>query len=99
MLNQHFENAVNGVESSRDTVLSLFDLYTTKSAHNMNNLMKRLTFTTLMVGGLGAIAGIFGMNFEVAFFQSAEKGFWLTITAMCLFILIIGAFAKLKNWI
>lgn len=99
MLNQHYENAVAGIESSRDTVLSLFDLYTTKSAHNMNNLMKRLTFTTLVVGGLGAIAGIFGMNFEVSYFQSAEKGFWLTIMAMGIFILTIGALAKIKRWI
>lgn len=99
MLNQHYENAVKGIESSRDTVLSLFDLYTTKSAHNMNSLMKRLTFTTLLVGGLGAIAGIFGMNFEVSYFHSAEKGFWLTIMAMGIFILIIGAIAKIKNWI
>lgn len=99
MLNQHYENAVRGIESSRDTVLSLFDLYTTKSAHNMNNLMKRLTFTTLVVGGLGAIAGIFGMNFDVSYFQSAEKGFWLTIIAMGLFVLFIGALAKIKRWI
>jgi hypothetical protein len=34
---------------ARDTVLSLFDLYTTKSSHRMNNAMRRLTFITLMV--------------------------------------------------
>ena len=32
MLNQHFESAVDAVENSRDTVLSVFELYATKSA-------------------------------------------------------------------
>ena len=31
-LNEHFENAVDMIESSRDTVLSLFDLYATATA-------------------------------------------------------------------
>jgi len=98
MLNGHFENAVQAIESSRDTVLSLFDLYTTKSAHNMNNLMKRLTFVTLMVGGLGAIAGVWGMNFEVEYFKAAETGFWLTILGMGIFVLGTIALAKLMRW-
>jgi magnesium transporter len=78
LLNEHFETAVDAIESSRDQVLSLFDLYTSKTAHRMNNLMKRLTFITLMVGSMGVVAGIFGMNFEEAFFKSSA-GFWLTI--------------------
>jgi magnesium/cobalt transport protein CorA len=99
LLSQHFENAVDSIESSRDAVLSLFDLYTTKSSHNMNNLMKRLTFVTLVVGGLGAIAGIWGMNFEVQYFQLAEIGFWLTITGMGVFILSAIVVGKLLRWI
>jgi len=59
-LNEHFESAVDSIESSRDTVLSLFDLYTTKNSHLMNKTIKRLTFITLLVGGLGAIAGVWG---------------------------------------
>jgi magnesium/cobalt transport protein CorA len=98
MLSQHFENAVDAIESSRDTVLSLFDLYTTKSSHNMNNLMKRLTFVTLVVGGLGAIAGVWGMNFEVEYFKWAETGFWLTMIVMGLFVLGAIVVAKLFRW-
>ncbi len=74
-LNSHFESAVDAIESSRDTVLSLFDLFTTKSSHNMNNQIRRLTFVTIIVGGLGAIAGIWGMNFEVEYFKWAELVF------------------------
>jgi magnesium transporter len=98
MLSHHFESAVDALESSRDTVLSLFDLYTTKSAHNMNNLMKRLTFVTLVVGGLGAIAGVWGMNFEVEYFKTAELGFWMTMTGMGVFVLGSIVAAKLLRW-
>ncbi len=64
--------AVDSIESSRDTVLSLFDLSTTKTSHRMNNLMKRLTFTTFMNGTMDVIAGVSGMNFEEEFFKSAN---------------------------
>lgn len=99
MLSDHFEQAVDSIESARDTVLSLFDLFTTKSSYNMNNLMKRLTFITLLVGGLGAIAGVWGMNFEVHYFKLGEYGFWLTLTGMLVFILATSILAKMKNWL
>ncbi len=96
-INDHFESAVASIESSRDTVLSLFNLFATKSSHNMNNLMRRLTFVTLLVGGLGAIAGIWGMNFEVGYFKAAETGFWMTMLAMGLYVLgaiVLGKFLR-----
>ena len=97
-LNSHFESAVGAIESSRDTVLSLFDLFTTKSSHNMNNQIRRLTFITLIVGGLGAIAGVWGMNFEVEYFKAAETGFWLTMIAMGVYILLAMLIGKLMRW-
>jgi len=97
-LNSHFESAVDAIESSRDTVLSLFDLFTTKSSHNMNNQIRRLTFITLIVGGLGAIAGVWGMNFEVEYFKAAETGFWMTMIAMGLYILSAMVIGKILRW-
>src|SRR5260221_14698443 len=40
----HFENAIEAIESSRETVLSVFDLYATKSAQTMTLFIQRLTF-------------------------------------------------------
>lgn len=98
-LDQHFEHAVDAIESSRDTVLGLFDLYATKSAQRMNEFIQRLTFITLLVGALGALAGIFGMNFEVEYFKAAEYGFWLTIGSMALIMVSLTILAKIKGWI
>jgi magnesium/cobalt transport protein CorA len=99
LLNEHFESAVSAIESSRDTVLSLFDLYTTKSSHQMNYAMRRLTFITLTVGALGVIAGVFGMNFEIEYFKSAERGFWLTIGGMIFLAIGLGYVALKRRWI
>ncbi len=99
MLNQHFENAVDAIESARDTVLGLFELYATKSAQLMNKFIQRLTFVTLLVGALGAIAGIWGMNFEVEYFKSAEYGFWLAIGSMGLIVVSLTILARIKRWI
>jgi magnesium/cobalt transport protein CorA len=99
MLNQHFESAVNAIESSRDTVLSIFDLYATKSDQLMNDLIRKLTFLTMIMGAMGVIAGILGMNYEVDVIFKSHYGFWLTIAGMVLVAVGLTIFAKVKRWI
>lgn len=98
MLNQHFEGAVEAIESSRETVLSTFELYATRSAHKMNVFIQRLTFVTVLLGSLGVVAGVLGMNYKVDFFDSSG-GFWLTIAAMAGFAVITTIFARRKRWV
>lgn len=97
-LNEHFENAVESVESSRDTVLSLFDLYTTRASHKMNQTMRTLTFFTIVFGALSVIAGVMGMNFEVHFFKSPE-GFWETLLGMGIIVAALATIAKIYKLI
>jgi magnesium transporter len=99
LLNSHFDNAVDSIESARDTVLSLFDLFTSKTSQKMNRTMQRLTFITLLVGTLGAIAGVWGMNFEVSYFKAAETGFWLTISIMGILTVVLTIFAWIRRWL
>lgn len=98
MLNMHFENAVDAIDSSRDTVLSTFELYSTRSAHRMNIFIQRLTFLTLVIGSLGVVAGILGMNYKVDFFESSI-GFWVTIAGMIFVALGLTVYARFKRWI
>jgi magnesium/cobalt transport protein CorA len=97
-LNQRFENAVEAIESLRDTVLSLFDLYATRTSHRMNELMKRLTFVAIIFGALSVIVGALGMNFEVGFFK-ADNGFWFALIGMGVLSLVLIVTAKIKNLI
>ena len=98
MLNQHFENAVVAVENSRDSVLSVFELYATKSAEMTNTFVQRLTFLTLLTGSLAVIAGILGMNFKAEIFD-AENGFALTVAGLVAVAVGLTMFARFKRWI
>lgn len=98
MLNTHFENAVDAIDSSRDTVLSTFELYATRSAHRMNIFIQRLTFLTLVIGSLGVVAGVLGMNYKVDFFDSSI-GFWVTIAGMAIVALGLTVYARFRSWI
>ena len=99
LLNEHFEHAFDAIEASRDTVLSLFELFATKSAQTTNDLVQRLTFITLVIGVLGVVAGTLGMNFEVDEIFKSEYGFWIVIGAMLLLALGLTVLARLKKWI
>lgn len=97
-LNQHFENAIDAIENSRDTVLSLFELYTTRATHRMNNLIRRLTFITVIIGSMGVVAGVFGMNFEIEVFKTPH-GFWEVVGGMVVLAAGLTATAKFIKWI
>lgn len=99
LLNDHFENAFDAIESSRDTLNGLFELYAAKSAQLTNELVQRLTFITLIIGMLGVIAGAFGMNFETEEVFKLPFGFWLALGGMFLLAALLTIIAKLKRWI
>jgi magnesium transporter len=98
LLNQHFENVVNSMEASRETVLSLFDLYATRSDQKLNLIMHRLTFMTLVIGTLGVLAGILGMNFDLAFFKD-PNGFWMAVVFMGVLAISLTIAARLTRWL
>ena len=98
LLNQHFESALDAIEHSRETLLGSFDLYATKSAQLMNTFIKRLTFITFVVGTVGVIAGVMGMNYKTGFYES-PYGFWWTVTAMAVITIALTVYAKFRNWI
>ena len=94
----HFENAVDAIDGSREAVLGAFDLYATKSSQLTNVFIQRLTFLTLVMGTLGVVAGILGMNFKNAFYDNAY-GFWISLGAMIVFTLAATVYARRRRWI
>ena len=94
----HFENAVDAVDGAREAVLGAFDLYATKSSQLTNVFIQRLTFLTLVMGSLGVIASVLGMNFKNEFYD-APLGFWITIAGMIIFTAGATIYARLRRWI
>jgi magnesium transporter len=98
-LNDRFDRAMDSLETARDVVIGTFDLLTTRTAESTNEVIKVLTLATVLLGATSTIACILGMNFEIEFFQSGDRGFWGVVAGMVLLIVGSVAFAKIKRWI
>jgi Mg2+ and Co2+ transporter CorA len=62
------------------------EVYLTTINNNLSAIMKRLTSVTLLVAGIGAVGGLFGMSeAATALAGQAGIGFWIvTIAALVL---------------
>jgi magnesium transporter len=95
----HAVQVVDIVESLRDVVSGLTDLYMTALSNRMNEIMKVLTIIGTIFIPLTFIAGIYGMNFEYMpelQYRWAYPAFWIVIIAMAALLLV---FFRRKDWI
>jgi Mg2+ and Co2+ transporter CorA len=98
-LANRFERALDEVERARDLVTGSFELFTSRSSEQTNDLVKVLTFLTAIIGFCAAVAGLFGMNFDPQLFNTGLTGF-LTVTGSLLLISIVSVIiARHRGWI
>lgn len=95
----HAIRVVEGLESYRDLVAGLLDIYLTTLSNKMNEVMKVLTvFATIFIP-LTFFAGVYGMNFE---YIPELKWRW-SYPVFWLFVLSTGAgllvFFRRKKWL
>jgi magnesium transporter len=76
-LYEHTIQVIDTVETFRDMVSGLLDLYHTGVSNRMNEVMKVLTIFATIFIPLGFLAGVYGMNFDTAAspFNLPELGF------------------------
>jgi len=98
-LEHRFERALDTVEHGRDLVQGSFDLFTTRVAETTNVLIRRLTFLSLLLGTIGAVAGIFGMNFQTPYTSTGVVGFWLVIIALGILLITAIAVGRFRKWV
>jgi len=94
-----FERAIDEVEHARDLVVGSFELFSSRTGQQTNELVKVLTFLTAVIGFCAAVAGVFGMNFETGFFKSGDFGFYFTIAMLFGIIIVSAIIARWRNWI
>lgn len=98
-VNRVFERLEDDIARARDTVIGSFELYTSRVAQDTNQLVKVLTIATVITGVIGAVAGIFGMNFNTPIPNSGLSGFLLVTGAMVLASIAIVALAFWRRWL
>jgi len=63
-LYEHVVQVIDNVETFRDMVSGLLDLYMTSISNRMNEVMKVLTVIATIFIPLGFLSGVYGMNFD-----------------------------------
>jgi magnesium transporter len=101
----HATMAVDIVETLREMVSSLMDLYLSSVSNRMNEVMKVLTIIATIFIPLGFIAGLYGMNFDpsVSPFNMPELGwYWgypVAVAVMALVAVALLVFFRRRGWI
>lgn len=95
----HVIQIIDTIESYRDMIVGMLDVYLSSTSNKLNEVMKVLTIISTLFIPLTFLAGVYGMNFK--FFPELEKdwmypwGFW-SITLIIIVIMLI--FFKRKKW-
>jgi len=91
---------MEAIDSYREMVIGLLDVYLSSMSHRMNEVMKVLTIITTVFIPLTFLAGVYGMNFahfpELKMAWMYPWGFW-SITLIMLGFMIW--FFKRKKWL
>ena len=78
----HLIRVTDELDNNRELVAGTLEVYLSTVNNNLSTIMKRLTGVTVILAGIGAVAGIFGMSEAAAAVADGEpSGFWL-ITAL-----------------
>jgi magnesium transporter len=104
-LYEHTVQVIDTVETFRDMVSGLLDIYLSSVSNRMNEVMKVLTIIATVFIPLGFLAGVYGMNFDtsVSPFNLPELGYRYGYPFFWLLVLIIGGallwFFRRKRWL
>jgi len=104
-LYEHTIQVIDTVETFRDMVSGLLDLYHTGIANRMNDIMKVLTIIATVFIPLGFLAGVYGMNFDTgaSAFNLPELGFRYGYPLFWAVVVVIAGcllwFFRRKNWL
>jgi magnesium transporter len=87
----HLIRVTDELDNYRELVSGTLDVYLSTVNNNLSLIMKRLTGVTVILAGIGAVAGIFGMSEAGAALKGAEAGgFWI-VTAFTVTVAVAAA--------
>ena len=76
----HLIRLTDELDNFRELASSTLDVYLTQVNNSLSVIVKRLTGVTVIVAGIGAVAGLFGMSEAgIAVAGTAPPGFWVVV--------------------
>jgi magnesium transporter len=95
----HTIQAVETIETFRDMVSGMLDLYLSNNSNRMNEVMKVLTIFASIFIPLTFIAGVYGMNFEYMPELKWPWGYYGILLIMFSVVLGMLYYFKRKKWL
>ena len=94
----HLYQVLDSVETLREVLSSLVDIYLSNASIKMNEIMKVLTVISTIFIPLTFIAGVYGMNFKIMPEIDWPWGYAFALGLMGLVALAMILFFKRKKW-
>jgi magnesium transporter len=96
----HLIRVTDELDNYRELVSGTLDVYLSTVNNNLSLIMKRLTGVTVILAGIGAVAGIFGMSEAGLAISGGEaRGFWLVAMATVAVAVAVAVFLRRIDWI
>jgi magnesium transporter len=96
----HLIRLADELDTYRDMVGTALDAYLTTVNNDLSEVMKRLTAVTVVLAGVAAIGGLFGMSEAGPAFAGAEQtGFWIVVVAAAALGAVAVVFFRRIGWL
>ncbi|MEI7667383.1 MAG: magnesium/cobalt transporter CorA [Erysipelotrichaceae bacterium] len=97
-VHEHLFQVIDSIDTYRDVLSSLLDIYLSSSNMRLSEVMKILTIISTIFMPLTFIVGLYGMNFKYMPEIGWAYGYPFALSLMFLSILAMIAYFKHKHW-
>jgi magnesium transporter len=94
----HSIRVIDNIETSREMLSGMLDIYLSSVSNRLNEVMKVLTVISTIFMPLTFIAGVYGMNFHNMPEIGWPYGYYASLVLMGLVVITMLIFFKRKKW-
>ncbi len=98
-LYDHTIRVIDTVETYRDLLSGMMDVYLSSVSNRMNEVMKVLTIISTVFIPVTFVAGVYGMNFKFMPELESPYGYWITWGVMLAIMGSLILFFRKKKWL
>jgi magnesium transporter len=98
-LYDHTIRVIDTVETFRDLLSGMMDIYLSSVSNRMNEVMKVLTIISTIFIPVTFIAGVYGMNFKYMPELDSPYGYWALWAVMLTVMLSLLFYFKRRKWL
>lgn len=95
----HTIQVIDTLETFRDLVSGMIDIYLSGLSYKMNEIMKVLTLIATIFIPLTFVVGLYGMNFKHMPEIEWEYGYYAVLVVLAVMVAVILTYYRKKKWI